>query len=85
VVGASSVTIVLGFLMLLCSWFAVLEEEGSVFESPTICTVYARRRTTEAEAVALGRGNPTITNKGKEPVGAAASCPPLGKSTRNIR
>ncbi|XP_066380436.1 predicted GPI-anchored protein 58 [Miscanthus floridulus] len=61
----------------------LLEEEGSVFESPTICTVYARRRTTEAEVE--GRSNPTIINKGKEPVGAAASCPPLGKSTRNIR
>jgi len=54
-----------------------------VFESATICTVYARRRSTEAEAE--GRSNPTITNKGKEPVGAAASCPPLGKSTRSIR
>ncbi|CAD6258722.1 unnamed protein product [Miscanthus lutarioriparius] len=67
------------------SFAAVLDEEGSVFESPTICTVYARRRTTEAEAEAEGRINPTITNKGKEPVGAAASCPPLGKSTKNIR
>ncbi|XP_066336605.1 uncharacterized protein PB18E9.04c-like isoform X3 [Miscanthus floridulus] len=67
------------------SFAAVLVEVGSVFESPTICTVYARRRTTEAEAEAEGRINPTITNKGKEPVGAAASCPPLGKSTKNIR
>ncbi|CAD6343934.1 unnamed protein product [Miscanthus lutarioriparius] len=67
------------------SFAAVLDEVGSVFESPTICTVYARRRTTEAEAEAEGRINPTITNKGKEPVGAAASCPPLGKSTKNIR
>ncbi|XP_066340707.1 flocculation protein FLO11-like [Miscanthus floridulus] len=69
------------------SFAAVLDEEGSVFESPTICTVYARRRTTEAEAEAEGRGNPTITSKGKgkEPAGAAVSCPPLGKSTRNIR
>ncbi|KAL5669475.1 hypothetical protein ACJX0J_021696, partial [Zea mays] len=59
------------------------DEEGSAFKSPTICTVYARRRTTEAEAE--GRSNPTITNRGKQPIGAAASCPPLGKSTRNIR
>ncbi|XP_066334744.1 uncharacterized protein [Miscanthus floridulus] len=67
------------------SFAAVLDEVGSVFESPTICTVYARRRTTDAEAEAEGRVNPTITNKGKETVGAAASCPPLGKSTKNIR
>ncbi|CAD6255134.1 unnamed protein product [Miscanthus lutarioriparius] len=66
------------------SFAAVLDEVGSVFESPTICTVYVRHRTTEAEAEAEGRINPTITNKGKEPVGAAASCPPLGKSTKNI-
>lgn len=65
------------------SFAAVTDEEGSAFKSPTICTVYARRRTTEAEAE--GRSNPTITNRGKEPIGAAASCPPLGKSTRNIR
>ncbi|XP_039794823.1 uncharacterized protein LOC120660378 [Panicum virgatum] len=42
--------------------------------------VYARRRTTEVETE--GWINPTITNKGKEPIGAAASCPPLGKSEK---
>ena len=34
----------------------------------------------ETEVEAEGRINPTITNKGKEPIGAAANCPPLGKS-----
>ncbi|XP_062204562.1 predicted GPI-anchored protein 58 [Phragmites australis] len=60
---------------------AVLEEGCSAFKSPAISTVYARRGATKAE----GRRRNGTTNNGKEPAAAAgtASCPPLGKSTRN--
>ncbi|AQK38642.1 uncharacterized protein LOC100278017 [Zea mays] len=58
---------------------AVFEEEHSVVKSPTISTVH--RRTTGAQERC--RRNPaSANNKGKEPVAATASCPPLGKSAR---
>ncbi|CAN6373838.1 unnamed protein product [Urochloa humidicola] len=63
---------------------AVLGEERSAVKSP-ISTVYARRGAAETQGrTTRRRKNPTTTNKGKEPVAAAgaASCPPLGKSTR---
>lgn len=61
------------------SSFAVFEEERSVVKSPTISTVH--RRTTGAQE--RWRRNPaSANNKGKEPVAATASCPPLGKSAR---
>jgi hypothetical protein len=48
-----------------------------VLKSPTIAKVH--RRTTEAQG--RERRNPAASNsKGKEPVAAAARCPPLGKS-----
>ncbi|CAN6339344.1 unnamed protein product [Urochloa humidicola] len=69
---------------------AVLGEERSAVKFP-ISTVYARRGAAETQGrTTTRRKNPTTTttaaatNKGKEPVAAAgaASCPPLGKSTR---
>ncbi|KAK3135970.1 hypothetical protein QOZ80_5BG0426070 [Eleusine coracana subsp. coracana] len=68
---------------------AVLEpQECSVVKSPAISTVYARRGTTEAEG--RGRRRAPTTNKGKgkgkEPAAATAgtaSCPQLGRSTRD--
>uniref|UniRef100_A0A0A9E5Z6 Sororin C-terminal region domain-containing protein n=1 Tax=Arundo donax TaxID=35708 RepID=A0A0A9E5Z6_ARUDO len=67
---------------------AVLGEGSSVAKSPAISTtVHATRGTTEAEERRRRTRNHT-TNKGKPPVAAAAaagtaSCPPLGKATRN--
>ncbi|XP_062201711.1 endochitinase A-like [Phragmites australis] len=61
---------------------AALEEESSVVKSVAISTVYKRRGTTEAQ----WRVGNTSTSKGKAPAAAAAgaaSCPPLGKATRN--
>ncbi|KAK3118224.1 hypothetical protein QOZ80_9BG0695910 [Eleusine coracana subsp. coracana] len=63
------------------------QQEYSVFKSPAISTVYARRGTTEAQG--RGRRAPTTNkskNKGKEPAAApagTASCPQLGRSTRD--
>ncbi|KAK3119569.1 hypothetical protein QOZ80_9AG0672340 [Eleusine coracana subsp. coracana] len=66
---------------------AVLEKECSVFKSPAISTVYGRRGTTEIEGRGRRRGAPTtIKGKGKEPAATpagTASCPQLGKSTRD--
>jgi len=61
-----------------------IDEERSAVKSP-ISTVYARRGATETQGRRTRR-NTTTTAKGKEPVAAAAgtaSCPPLGKATRN--
>ncbi|WVZ54861.1 hypothetical protein U9M48_005605 [Paspalum notatum var. saurae] len=61
------------------------QEERSVFGSPAVSTVYARRGATGAGAARRSpAARSTAPSKGKAPADAAgpASCPPLGKAAR---